>query len=327
MINVKIPKTQHYVPQFVLKRFVTAKNKQIWVFDKRTGKKFRTSIKNIASENGFYDFEFEGHKLTLEVSLSKVDSQASKVIKKIVQNESLAVISNEEKHFLAQFLAIQFVRTRQLRETFRDFNELIPKALQNRGLKQEDIQHFVDTDESNIIFQHIRSIEDFGTYVPYFLDKIWILFKTNIKNPFYISDNPIVLQNFYTYGPLSNIGLAIKGIEIYFPLTNTLSLAMWCPSHEDTIKMTREQYKNLYEKNPRVAKLIPYDPTAIEQLMTGMEKGEVVQFNYDNVINHNSLQVIFSYRYVYSNTDDFSLAEEMIDKHPELCFGPKIQVN
>src|ERR1700694_2235755 len=37
------------VPQFVLRNFVSGRSKQIYVFDKTTGKSFKTAVRNIGS--------------------------------------------------------------------------------------------------------------------------------------------------------------------------------------------------------------------------------------------------------------------------------------
>ena len=65
---------QHYVPRFILKNFNCGrkgKKPQVWVFDKHTGNKFRSNIENVAAENSFYDFNFEGIELTVEQTLSE----------------------------------------------------------------------------------------------------------------------------------------------------------------------------------------------------------------------------------------------------------------
>lgn len=323
---MKIPKTQHYVPQFILKQFVTT-NDQVWVFDKRTGKKFKTNLKNVACEKGFYDFEFSDHRLTLEISLSEVDDQASRVIKKITRNQSLAVMSEREKHCLAQFIAIQFVRTRQSRDIFKDVNMLMVQAFLDHGIKKEDIEGYEEPNETNIKLSHMSFIECYKEFAPYIFNKTWVLLSTAKRNPFYISDNPITLQNMFTSEFRGNLGLAVKGIEIYFPVSSTLSLAMWCTTHEDTIKEAYKEYEYLYKTNPSLAKLVLSDPYIVEQLIKGIDTGEPIVSAQENVINHNSLQVIHSSRFIYSSTEDFSLAEEMIRNHPELCEGTRLRVN
>lgn len=50
-------KQQHYVPKLLLRGFAEGPNEQVYVFDKATDRAFRTSIRNIAGEVGFYDID------------------------------------------------------------------------------------------------------------------------------------------------------------------------------------------------------------------------------------------------------------------------------
>jgi len=68
------------------------------------------------------------------------------------------------------------------------------------------------------------------------------------------------------------------------------------------------------------------DPHYLEETMAGFLHKKTVRFIPDNVTNHNSLQVKYASRFVFSSTEDFSLAEEMISKHPNLKEGPKVKV-
>ena len=60
----------HYVPRFLLRNFTQGKKPQIFVYDKSNDKQFRTNIKNVAAESGFYDIEVEDGFLTLEPGLA-----------------------------------------------------------------------------------------------------------------------------------------------------------------------------------------------------------------------------------------------------------------
>ena len=40
--------------------------------------------------------------------------------------------------------------------------------------------------------------------------------------------------------------------------------------------------------------------------------------NYDNVLHYNSLQIINSYRFVYSRENEFSVAKEIVNEEPEI---------
>ena len=63
---ISIAKNQHYVPQFILRNFTVGDGKQIHVFDKQDEKSFRTNIRNIAAETGFYNFDIKEYKFTTD---------------------------------------------------------------------------------------------------------------------------------------------------------------------------------------------------------------------------------------------------------------------
>ena len=78
---------QHYVPKFLLKNFTRGKKPQIHVYDKSNDRRFKTHIKNIAAEAGFYEIELEDSVLTVEPSLSDLETHASAIIKKLIERK------------------------------------------------------------------------------------------------------------------------------------------------------------------------------------------------------------------------------------------------
>jgi hypothetical protein len=50
-------KTQHYVPQFLLKNFAEPEKDQIHVFDKQEERTFRAHVRKVAAETGLYDIK------------------------------------------------------------------------------------------------------------------------------------------------------------------------------------------------------------------------------------------------------------------------------
>lgn len=324
MKNIKIPKIQHYVPRFILKQFCE-KNDQIWVFDKHKGIKFKTNIKNIAAENGFYDFEISGQKATLELSISEIEGQASEVLRKIVKNKKLSVIDDNEKNFLSHFFSLQFVRTKQWRHMWGGLNNEIMRAFFKKDSGSEDIEEIKESDDEDTKLQHMQSIQDSDEFAPAFLNKTWVLLESTKRNGFWISDNPISFQNNNKFGPYGNIGLNVTGIEIYVPLSKNLSLGLWCPSIKENFKKAISQYKILSSVAPEMLPKIIPNPKSIEGIIEGMDKGVPISSTMDNIINYNSLQVSFASRFVFSNNNDFSLAEKMIKTDPDLIHGPKIK--
>lgn len=178
--------------------------------------------------------------------------------------------------------------------------------------------------ENELKHHGILSVAESPKFAAHFYNKSWLLFQTSNKNPFYISDNPIALQNKKDFGLYGNIGLAVKGIEIYFPLSKSLTLALFCPSIEEELRETFDKYKILLRENPMLISQNFKDPQIFEETMAGFLHNKTVNFTNDNVINHNSLQVKYASRFVFSSTDDFSLAEEMIRMYPHIKEGPKM---
>ncbi|MBE0576383.1 MAG: DUF4238 domain-containing protein [Desulfuromonadales bacterium] len=326
MKTKNIAKIQHYVPQFLLKHFSGGKKPQVWIFDKHSGKIFKSHVKNIAAESGFYDFEYDGHNFTVECSLADIETTASKIINKIIKTESIGELTAEEKVFLSHFFAIQFVRTKQYRLMYLDSACTLAKALSQKGVNPVDLGYTEPSEEEAKTFA-IQSMLKSEVYAPHFLAKKWVLLKATKNHPFYMSDNPIALQNHKDFGFYGNIGLAVNGIEIYFPLSKTLSLGMWCPSLEETARDAYSKYKFIESQSSVIAAQVFNDPLYYENLMAGFDTGRSIPSKPENVINHNSLQVKYSSRFVFSSTDDFSLAKEMLAAHPELKDGPKVQVN
>jgi hypothetical protein len=158
-------------------------------------------------------------------------------------------------------------------------------------------------------------------YGPHFLDKTWFLAGTTNSYPFIISDNPVSLQNQVDMGPYGNLGLAVRGIEIYLPLSSTRALVMWCPSLTTQILEAAETIRRLPEA---VLAAHIQDPDGILAMDSAIRAGSTLMYEPRHVMNFNSLQVGRSERYLFSAKNDFSLADRMIDDHPHLRSGQRL---
>jgi Protein of unknown function (DUF4238) len=161
----------------------------------------------------------------------------------------------------------------------------------------------------------------------HFINKVWVLLRTERTKPFLIGDNPLALQNMYDMGPYGNIGLAVRGIEIYFPLSPIRALALWSPSHGEMFQKAATDLRFLSQIAPHLVATYVRDPLFIEQTVAAIETGRPLTYKPENVLNFNSLQVRYAERYVFSCTDNFVLAREMIERHPDGRFGPRVKVN
>jgi len=328
----KLPKQQHYVPQFMLKGFAAGKHDQVWVFDKKTGKTFRTTVRNVAVQRAFYDVPVPGGTLSLEPSLASFEGEVAPLVKRIRRERSIGFLTEADRGLIALFIAAQRIRTQQWRVDFAQASAHLAAHMRHFakqmgldpnttvGIPRENLS------EEEIKLQAIRMLEEAHEHVPYLLDKTWILFGNDTSFPFYISDNPVTLQNSRDFGPYGNIGYAVPGIEIYLPLSKDLCLGLLCPSFEERAREIQAVASAVDKlKVASKSELAPKMSPA-EVLLRGIDTGAVVPSVRDNIVRNNSLQVKYAEQYIFCPTDDFGLVRDMLQKHPHLRSGPRMHI-
>lgn len=307
-----IAKNQHYVPQFILKNFKGGKKKQVYVFNKKTQKQFRTHVRNVAAENGFYNFKFEGVSLTIEHTLSKLETLAAPVIEKIVELRSLNFMTIDEREILSLFFAVQFTRTKLTRDNHQVIHDAISKKVTAMGYSMHDLEGYTPLDENKLKEVSVTTvIKDSPDFAVHFMKKDWILHETDKGNPFYIGDHPVSLFNQNDFGPYGNLGLGVRGIQINCPLTPTLNIAFYCQSVMDEIMNEYakvQPYLNSVSGKEKAAVL------KIENMINGFKNGTPHKLTPDNVIHLNALQVSYSDTFIFSHLENFELANDMVAK-------------
>jgi hypothetical protein len=341
---------QHYVPQFLLRNFGKGKkrNRKIWVFDKNEESVFRTSVRNIASEKAFYDLTVtgdEGEKVAVdfERTFSKMEKEADKAIKKLIHLETISRLSPQDLYWIAVFVATQFMRTKQFRNTFKKLTEDLAEKIKNKGYDPDKVKGFSVFDDSlakehSLIFfvQNIRNIVDL------IMNKNILLFKTADSDSLYISDNPVTLHNEDNMKPYGNLGLGVKGIQIYLPLSRNLTIGFWCPSIRDKFEEGLADANKLREEFSRHRDFDPFvNRQACEEGIAKAEKviskindhflsavgGTPIVCDSENVKMLNSLQVNFSSRFVFSRYDNFDLIRQMINNDSKSKQGPMFELS
>lgn len=125
-------------------------------------------------------------------------------------------------------------------------------------------------------------------------------------------------------GPFrGNLGLAVKGIEIYLPICSTQTLAFFCKSHEEMIRDGVDRMRKSMVRDPSMTMGFG----SLLDWRRAFRTGAPLPSKPDNVLNHNSLQVSYAERYVFSSTPDFELVESMIKDNAESKRGPRPQMN
>ena len=275
----------HYVPQFYLKNF----GGRIYQYDKQTGKASPSAPKIVAFQYDFYMDSSNDAALKLEGAMSQFEGDASAVISKIINAESVAVLSNDDKAKLCEFVAFQFARTPEYRYWRRDMDQSLRDKLRQMGIA---VQHDGESEEHPGL-AHLAAMIDYVNQAgPYFPRMRLYLHKNDTSIPFWTSDNPVVRHNVLT----DKLGVGSPGVCYYLPLTPKLLLALYNGTEMDLLDDVAR------------SRGIP------EELWVS-ERDKVMEASMEkpNVIHANQLQARFSTRFVFSDRGHFHMMKAFRD--------------
>jgi hypothetical protein len=327
MAHDGIAKVQHYVPHFLLKRWGTGKKDHVHAFEKASGRTWAAKARSLARESRFYDLEIGGQTLSLEPRLANLEAETSGSFRRLVEAESFASIAPEDTGRIAIFLSVQFVRTPGFREMFRCITNDMSEWLRSSAGEDEEavaqIERMVGEagSDDHVRLQVAKMIVDAPEeFSQHFLAKDWMLLRAPEGHPFLIGDHPVVMQNQTEHHPFwGNIGLAVRGIEIYMPVSPMLTLAMFCKSHFEAIKDSVLEAEAIAATVGLPPLIDPYVRAFIDAARTGSS----LSCAPPNVENLNSLQIKYAERHVFSSDGDFELVRRMIETDAKYVHGPR----
>ena len=287
-------KKEHYVPRCYLENF-EGENKRIKVFDKVI-MQIRSQLKGeIAAENYFYDINFDDimENIDSDKHQSIIDDikEISGIDEWVMKN--CRPFSEDEKIYLSLLIAVQSIRTRAYRDTMK---QMVEKTYETLAYKQQmkdegalPKEAFkVKANDDFIKLQHSEMMldEEIAIHLAETLmGHIWVMYVNKTDHPFYTSDNPVSTiphkrDKYMSYG-----GYASDGVEVVFPISPNLLIAMY----------EKKWHSNHYEDRT----FIPiYDKDIIDY--------------------YNGVQVVHSFRCVFSQVENFELAEKLCEEHPEI---------
>lgn len=318
---------QHYVPRFLLRRFGSGKKNRLHVFDKHTDTTFVSTAAKLAAKNNFYDFEFMGAPMTAESILGRFESMASEHIERIVKNRRLSINDPDERAELAAFFAIQMVRTPAVQATHGDIFTRMEAWLRAEGAPQEffapdpAVGEGENAERALMARNICNAPMDYG---PALIEKDWLLLQTDDKHPYLIGDHPLTMHNMVERKGRGNLGIAVEGIELYFPFSPELVLAIWCPSHCQALMDGIERFERLEATNSNAARNFANARNEALEIISAVQTGEPLRSKPENVEFFNSLQISTAERFVFSSNSDFSIVKEMIQTNPELRHGRRM---
>jgi hypothetical protein len=267
-------KNQHYVPQFLLRNFSSNSGTHIWAFDANAlAKKWKAiknrSIQSVASDEYFYDKEIDHVHDSFEYQLGQIENSVAPVIARLIRLRDLSRLSGAERRLLSLFIALQMLRTKGGLLNIDRIMTQIHDGIKAMGAPLEK-------DDPRVIWK--LQIAGADIYAELLLKKRWLL--QICDKQFYLSDNPVVFAN--TANPpgiRGTLGINSGGIEIYLPLSNSVTLNLLCERFYECID------EGTYELKPI------------------------------NIEYCNSLQVRAADRFVFSSVNDFSLAIDMLESN------------
>ena len=294
-------KDQHTVSRCYLKRFANAQLR-FFSFNKVYGKPSHGGTRSATVQEYFYDL----HPATLtdpnadvqwvEKTFSILENRYEEVLASAVREADAGTITYETGSSLAQFIALQWMRTIGRRA---DLLEAEQKAMQatiekwyaenapgvtprkfKRGVGYEAGLH------ANLMFDEAAVIG----IAENFWNLYWIVGRNTTSQPFYTSDDPVVRDRI----PPENDGPNVPpwvGIEYSFPLSSKFTLVM----------MDRYMFSKTANTNGE----------NLERRTFDMGEAEVERYN--------ALQVAKSSQYVFCQENKFALAERLCREEPRIC--------
>ncbi len=336
--------SQHYVPQVLLRLHANdpsaAKGgEQVWCFDKATARVFPANIKGVMSRKRFYEVRVDGKSVSLEAPLSEIEGMLRPILARLVRDQQLAALTEEDRLTVASFCAVQMLRTQEFRERIKDLNEGFGDALRKRGVDPSQVSNFkMLSNEKVKALSMDMLVKAPREYAPHFVSKYWHLIGSTPDDPFHVGDHPVVLDNDFGRGP-GSLGLASPGVAIYLPLSPTLCLAMTDRALvRELFACARRARVGHHELERRMAAdgFPAHGVAILEQMklhrdrinlqLKPMEAGTPSAHEPQVVTRVNSLQMLYAARWIVSSMPDFSLPLKMLADDPHLRARRKLVV-
>ncbi|EKN3939909.1 DUF4238 domain-containing protein [Yersinia enterocolitica] len=320
---------QHTVPRFLLQGFATlgrGKHPQLYAFDKHNERGFVTNIMNATVRNTFYNLDDHPERLSLEPLMGIYESEAAPVIHQLIEHRDIRNLSGEDRYKLAVFVAVQRARTFSEQQRITGIISAIADKVTAIGATQEQVVEALgfspERDSRNIFLQQLVQQ---ASHIDHLLTKDWYLFETTPDHPYYVSDSPVVMHNNNDFGPYGNLGLALPGIQIYLPLSSTLTLGMYCPSIRDS-QISRKRYLQRRMAFAPLTLPLGLNPASQIAKANAFINFHTMRSAPDQVMWLNSQQVRFSEQYVFCEKDDFSLVRKMISDNQSFKTGLRFTI-
>lgn len=226
-------KRQHYVPRMILKKFSKDRVQiSLLVFGK--GKR----VDGASLRDQCYADYFYGADNVLEKSFAAEGGKIGTLLGDL-SRERLEALTDDDLEQLRNFVRYQHARTKGAAEHLSNLAGAFAKQLLRDSLKlNKDIdvtEEELDEMKIGLTNAQNNSVWEAAKSLPLFLDLRVKFIATDRTPGFVIGDHPVVTYNqFVEDHPLlrrwpTSAGLALKGLQLFMPLSPSVSLAVYDP--------------------------------------------------------------------------------------------------
>lgn len=222
-------KRQHYIPRFYFKLF-SNDGRSIEIYNLKSKNTYHGSYRTLCAKDYFYS-----KRLEVEMGLSSIEVDYSKVINKLSRTQDLSSLTTDDAYTICSFLAFQHQRTENEKFNLNESWNLAAKHTLEYLIRSDEkyTEHFderfsdhvkVDLNEGHLMHMFHALVEG-----PILLNDLSpLILINNTKHDFIFSDDPVVLYNTYfnDLGYGTN-GLANVGLQIFVPLNQKTMLILY----------------------------------------------------------------------------------------------------
>jgi len=295
MVNQKKPHSRHhYVPEFYLKGFVDPYKGCVWRYEKG-GEIIPLSTKDAAVIRDYHSFkkgEGEKDSETFEDFFNRIESKASLVIRKIIDQE---ILSEEEKAIFSLFIALMMVRVPNYRintekmiadiaKSFSLFTASDPEAFKKSLTKYEhdtgdiidipaeELREFILDDSKYTIKTNPEislglSAMSIESLAPVFFKMNWTFIYASRDYKFVTSDNPLFYDDpTHNTNSSHGVGLLSKNVEVTFPISRDVALFCSWGKKRKAIQVTNKMVKTINRRTISAALKYVFAPNRADGL-------------------------------------------------------------
>jgi hypothetical protein len=243
----------HYIPQSYLRGFARSQSKKNWqihVTDLREERTYPTNVRNVCGVRDFLRIQTPGHKPDqIEKEMSAFEAKFIEALRHVVSEKQF---EGDSANQTLNLMALLAVRSPQMRENMRDFQERVAKSMLSVSLSSKDrwdaqakqAQASGALKPSDTTYEEVKAFHESGQYVvevpteshmqtefqlmdtvlPLLGRRRWTMYLADERSgEFITTDRPVTLTfvdpakvpPFFRRSP----GFGLPETEVFFPLT------------------------------------------------------------------------------------------------------------